>query len=105
MLTPNSSRVDQVKTDEEIERHLNLPHKNSKLFLIKILVIMKIIKLILTRKIIIVIIIMIIIIITLITTIYASETAYSSLTVMNRGRPCRLNSLLGTLPHLISLYL
>ena len=34
--------------------------------------------------------------------IYASETAYSSLHVMNRGRPCRLNSLLGTLPHLIS---
>ena len=67
MSTPNSSRVDQVKTDEEIERHLNLPHKNSKLFLIKIIVIMKIIKLILKMKIIIVIIIMIII--TLIITI------------------------------------
>ena len=34
--------------------------------------------------------------------IYASEMAYSSLHVMNRGRPYRLNSLLGTLPHLIS---
>ena len=32
----------------------------------------------------------------------ASETAYSSLNVMNRGRPYRLNSLLGTLLHLIS---
>ena len=32
----------------------------------------------------------------------ASETAYSSLNVRNRGRPCRLNSLLGTLPRLIS---
>ena len=31
-----------------------------------------------------------------------SETAYSSLNVRNRGRPCRLNSLLGTLPRLIS---
>ena len=29
--------------------------------------------------------------------IYASETANSSLNVMNIGRPCRLNSLLGTL--------
>ena len=27
----------------------------------------------------------------------ASDTAYSSLNVRNRGRPCRLNSLLGTL--------
>ena len=27
----------------------------------------------------------------------ASETAYSSLNVMNKGRPCRLNSFLGTL--------
>ena len=34
--------------------------------------------------------------------IYVSETAYSSLNVINRSRPCRLNSLLGTLPHLIS---
>ena len=34
--------------------------------------------------------------------IYASEMTYSSLSVMNRGRPCHLNSLLGTLPHLIS---
>ena len=34
--------------------------------------------------------------------IYASEMAYPSLHVMNRGRPYRLNSLLGTLPHLIS---
>ena len=34
--------------------------------------------------------------------IYASETAYSSLKVINRGRPCRLNYLLGTLPNLIS---
>ena len=33
--------------------------------------------------------------------IYASEMTYSSLSVMNRGRPCHLNSLLGTLPHLI----
>ena len=33
--------------------------------------------------------------------IYVSETTYSSLNVINRGRPCRLNSLLGTLPHLI----
>ena len=33
---------------------------------------------------------------------YASETGYSSLNVMNRGRPCRMNSLLGTLSHLIS---
>ena len=32
----------------------------------------------------------------------ASETAYSSLNVRTRGRPCRLNSLLGTLPRLIS---
>ena len=32
-----------------------------------------------------------------------SDTAtYSSLNVMNRGKPFRLNSLLGTLPHLIS---
>ena len=28
--------------------------------------------------------------------------AYSSLNVKNRGRPCRLNSLLRTLSHLIS---
>ena len=34
--------------------------------------------------------------------IWTSETADLSLNVMNRGRPCRLNSLLGTLPHLIS---
>ena len=34
--------------------------------------------------------------------IYDFETAYSSLNVMNRGRLYRLNSLLGTLPHLIS---
>ena len=32
----------------------------------------------------------------------ASEKTYSSLNVRNRGRPCRLNSLLGTLPRLIS---
>ena len=32
----------------------------------------------------------------------ASETGYSSLNVKNRGRPCRLNYLLGTLPRLIS---
>ena len=34
--------------------------------------------------------------------ICASETAYSSLHAMNRGRPCRLNSLPGTLLNLIS---
>ena len=31
-----------------------------------------------------------------------TRTIYASETLMNRGRPCRLNSLLGTLPHLIS---
>ena len=34
--------------------------------------------------------------------IYASETAYLLLNVINRARPCYLNSLLRTLPHLIS---
>ena len=34
--------------------------------------------------------------------IYASEMAYSLFNVMNRGRPCHFNSLLGTLCHLIS---
>ena len=34
--------------------------------------------------------------------ICTSETNYSSFNVMNRGRSCPLNSLLGTLPHLIS---
>ena len=34
--------------------------------------------------------------------ICASQTAYSSLNLINRGRTCRWNSLLETLPHLIS---
>ena len=33
--------------------------------------------------------------------IYLSITAYSSLSVMNRGRPCRLNSLFGTPLHFL----
>ena len=48
--------MDQLKTDEEIERN-NLPHKNSKLLLIKVLVIMKMINMILTIKVIIIVII------------------------------------------------
>ena len=38
MSTPNGGRGDQVKTHEETEENkqtFNLPHKNSKLFLIK----------------------------------------------------------------------
>ena len=34
----------------------------------------------------------------------ASETAYSSLNVRNRGRPCRLNSWLGTLPRYLLIF-
>ena len=34
--------------------------------------------------------------------VWASETVYSSLNLMNRGRPCHLNSLLGTVPHFIA---
>ena len=119
---------------------VNLPHKNSKLFLIKI-PITETIKMVSAIKVLI-IITKIVIIITIIMkcrgayrtpttsntellmtlhngrkplsnikelplrwfedSIYASEMTYSSLNVMNRSRPYRLNSLLGTLPHLIS---
>ena len=61
--------MDQVKIDEEIERNnqmVNLPHKNSKLLLIKILIIIEIIKMILTIKVIMIIIMITIIIITVI---------------------------------------
>ena len=51
--------MDQVKIDEEIERKnnqtVNLPHKNSKLLLIKIVIIIEIIKVILTIKVILII--------------------------------------------------
>ena len=56
-------RVRQIKKLKETNQTVNLPHKNSKLFLIKILVIMKIIKLILTVKVIMMMMIIIIIII------------------------------------------
>ena len=58
MSTPNDSCVDKVKTDEEIEKKqnktANLPYSNSKLFLIKILMIVKIIKIVLIIKVIII---------------------------------------------------
>ena len=55
---------------------MNLPHKNSKLLLIKILIIIKIIKMILTTIIIIIIIITIIIIIIKITKIIKWRSIY-----------------------------
>ena len=51
--------MDQVKIDEEIERKnnqtVNLPHQNSKLLLIKVVIIIEIIKRILTIKVILII--------------------------------------------------
>ena len=51
--------MDQVKIDEEIERKnnqtVNLPYQNSKLLLIKIVIIIEIIKKILTIKVILII--------------------------------------------------
>ena len=45
MSTPNGCRVNQAKTDEKNQKKqnqtVNLPHKNSKLLLIKILIIEK----------------------------------------------------------------
>ena len=58
--------MNQIKTDEQIKRNKNqtvyFPPKNSKLLVIKILIIIKIIKMILTIKVTVIIIIMKIII-------------------------------------------
>ena len=73
----------QVKTDEEIEKKIhkktiNLPHKNSKLLLMKILIIMKTTKMILTIK--------VIIIITIITIIITMIIIIVKITKKCRGR-------------------
>ena len=62
-------RLRQMKKLKETKPNdQNLPHKNSKLLLIKILLIIEIIKMILTRKVIVIITVIIIIIIIIITT-------------------------------------
>ena len=76
--------MDQAKTDDEIERSktktVNLPHKNSKLLVIKNLIIIKIIKMILTIK--------VIVIIPLITIITKRRGRYRAPTTTNSGAPC-----------------
>ena len=62
-------RLRQMKKLKETKPNdQNLPHKNSKLLLIKILLIIEIIKMILTRKVIVIITVIIIIIIIITTT-------------------------------------
>ena len=127
-----------LNNNKKKHQTVNLPHKSSKLLLIKILIIIEIIKMILTIKVIVIITIIIITIIINCRSRYrtpaptntellvilhngrkplsiiknssssdAVRALYMPLKqlihhVMNRGRPCPLNSLLGTLTHLIS---
>ena len=119
------------KLKKKQNQKVNLPHKNSKLLLMKILIIIKLIKMILTIKVIVIITIIITIKCRgrywmhtktnteLLVTLYngrktssntkktypsdAASASYLTLKwLMNRSRPSCLNSLLGTLPHLIS---
>ena len=70
-----------MKKLKETKQTVNLPNKNSKLLVIKILIIIKIIKMILTRK-------LIVIIAIILTIIIKCKGIYRTPTTTSNGAPC-----------------